>query len=195
MRGFFSAFVALLGVLLLISLLYTQSGRNAATFEAGDVVMVQQLLSRDWVLARNAYSNFAADAMAQQVVSNDSSHACTAPTDFSVEVNNYWNAVYIQLKKYGVDCRAVLSADLQSALEGFSFPQVGDDARAYAILTCIRSIGNVDLNIQHPFVFRKDVQVYSSGIGVCDVNVFDTLGKEANSPIPPYIKQDANRSY
>ncbi|MFH0970921.1 MAG: hypothetical protein V1776_05725 [Candidatus Diapherotrites archaeon] len=167
MRGFFSALVALLGILLLISLFYTQSARNDSYSHAEESLVVQQLVYRDWFLSRNAYVNFASDAIFEQVADEVSYPSCNFTNDdFTNVVNQYWSDVYSHMKAhFGVDCYATLPVGII----------VKDDIPVEATLTCYRKIGEVDMNITHPFIFRKDVEVVDV-LGTCKTTIFDTHG-------------------
>lgn len=179
-RGFFSGFVAIMGVLLLIALFYSQSTRDDAVSQTDELMIGHSLLNRDWALARNAYSQFASDAMAQQIVDSGS---CNIPSSFlsdpQSKITVYWDSVHNHLlSAYGVDCTATLSEELYNDLEDpdIATIDVVDNQPAYALLTCRRKINGSMTTLQHPFTLRKDVQVSSVLPSGCNVKVYDEVG-------------------
>lgn len=187
-RGFFSGFVAIMGVLLLIALFYSQSTRDEAVSLTDEWVVGQAYLSHDWALARNAYSQFASDALASNIRTIGT---CAAPgtTNFAATLETYWGEVHnYLLSTHGVDCVASIDIDLQNDM-GLVAPveMVQDNARAYAILTCTRTIAGTPSVLQHPFVIWKDVEVSTSPGNVCNVTVYDMLGKDGYSVPPSYV--------
>jgi hypothetical protein len=192
-----------LGVLVLVSLFYAQSSRDDSIARTDEVLVAQELLSRDWVLARNAYVNFASDAILKEIEAKYPAPACSnvvpiASYEFSPAVTSTWSSVRTYLKnKLGVDCTATLSLGLQNAMEGPSAgpARVQSGKTAYAILTCFRSVGQVDLNLQHPFLFKKNmtVTVHLPANNTCDGSVFDSFGVTGVTPnLPPLLDASAN---
>ena len=181
-RGFFSGFVAVMGVLLLVALFYSQSSRDEAVYQSDELLIAHSLLSKDWSLARNAYVSFASDAMAQQIVDSGSC-SVSGGANFTDRVESSWGVIRSHLlSEYGVDCVAVLDVDLQNELEGTAFasPVVSDNAPAYGLLTCTRDVGGSPSTIQHPFVIWKDVRTIGLLPNQCEVSVRDMVGP------PPY---------
>lgn len=195
-RGFFSGFVAIMGVLFLIALFYSQSTRNEAASLTDEWVVGQSFLSRDWALARNAYSQFASDAVASHIRTIGTC-AAPGPTNFAPALATQWTAVrsYL-LSTHGVDCVASISIGLQNDM-GVVAPveTVQDNAPAYAILTCTRVIAGTESTLQHPFVIWKDVEVSTSPGNVCNVTVYDMLGKEGYSTPPSYVAIDVQDTF
>ena len=164
-KGFFSVVVILLGMIFLISFLYAQQSRDNLNSESENVMIAQQMVFKDWAMARNAYTNFAADAMVSGVV-DTSVVSCTAPVDYAPFVVSYWLDTRDYLLSLGVDCVAELDSPAT---------QVLNDQRANALLTCSRTIGDVDFSITHPFVIRKRV-IVASALPNCTVSVYENLG-------------------
>lgn len=195
-RGFFSGFVAIMGVLLLIALFYAQSTRNEAVSLTDEWVVGQSSLARDWALARNAYSQFASDAIADEIrVSNN----CSVPgsSNFASIIGTHWLSVrsYL-LSTYGVDCVANMDVELQNDMGVASvLPEALDNTPAYAILTCTRTIGGFPATLQHPFVIWKDVEVTMSPGNVCHVTVYDKLGKDGYASPPSYVSIEVQDTF
>lgn len=180
-RGFFSVILATFAVILFIALIYAQSARDDTETRANQLLAVQQELSKNWFMARNAYSNFAADAMADQIKTDVPPAACTFPvatTDFSGNIQSYWDDVKDMLESKGIDCTAVLSNELYNDLgeSNHASLEVHSGERAYGILTCLASAGSTTLNMTQPFVIKKEVLVSVPSIGQCNVQVYDNLG-------------------
>lgn len=186
-RGFFSGFVAIMGVLLLIALFYTHATRDNGVSQTDELLIGHSLLNRDWALARNAYSQFASDAIAAQIRAS-SSCAVPALSNFTLAIANNWGIVRNHLRSaYGVDCIASVNVDLQNDM-GISGPvQVSDNRPAYAILSCERTIAGVKNTLQHPFVIWKDVEVSTSAGNICNITVYDMLGLGGYGAPPPFI--------
>lgn len=210
-RGFFSVFVATFAIVFLIGLTYTQSSRFPTESTEERILVLQQQLSKEWFMARNAYVNFSSDAIFEQVASNNPNSSGVAgcnpawvdpAVDFGPSVQSYWDSVYGYLRtNYGVDCRAVLDVDVHNKLEStnLSGPEtVTNGSRAYARLTCLKNGGGIDLNLTHPFVIKKKMEI-SLNTGVqCDVNVFDIMGDIPQLgvfPPVPYKELDVNQAF
>lgn len=177
--GFFSAFLAGFAIILMIAVLYASSARSATQSHVDETLIAQQELSKDWFLARNVYVNFASDAIVSQITSCTVSSA----TDYSSSVTAYWVAARaFMLATYGVDCNALLDSDLKASFEGplEENMEVQDNAPAYALLHCKRTIGKTTLELTHPFVIRKDIRVTGPG-PACTVDVYDVLGDPAGT--------------
>ena len=186
-RGFFSGFVAIMGVLFLIALFYSQSTRDEAVSLADEWVVGQSYLSNDWALARNAYSQFASDAIASHIRTIGT---CAEPgaTNFAPTLETHWDGVHNYLLTHGVDCVARIDIELQNDMGVLSPTEmVQDNARAYGILTCTRTIAGTPSTLQHPFVIWKDVEVSTSPGNVCNVTVYDNLGKDGYSAPPSHV--------
>ena len=201
-QGFFSVFVGAFAIALLISLLYSQSVQYDSQSQAESLAIVNEQVSKDWFLARNALENFAADAILFDIrtPSSPSSSNCNAGVisgaNFGTEVENYFDqATTFMHVNYGLNCDANLDVRVHNTLENTSLspPEaVRSDTRAYGLLTCTRSSGDVSLTITHPFVLRKEVAVSGGGVVPCVVNIYDRLGDTGS---PAYRVLDVTQSF
>ncbi len=167
-RGFFSAFLAGFAIILMIAVLYTSSARSTTQSHVDETLIAQQELSKDWFLARNVFVNFASDAIASKITS------CSPPSDYGDVVANYWSVARTHmLTAYGVDCIASLDGDLKESFGFLNDTMVTDNDPAFALLHCSRTIGETTLELTHPFVIRKNVEIIP-GVPSCTVNVYDT---------------------
>ncbi len=205
-RAFFSVFVGVFAIALLISTLYVQSVRYETEFRVEELSVLNQELSKDWFLARNAYVNFASDAILASIESQYllaqgvplSNVSCNAIViqgfNYAPFVESYWdNASDFMETRYGLNCDVNLDVELYNAFEtpDIVVSEVRDTLRAYGLLSCSRSSSHGAQTITHPFVIRKDVRVTSAPLE-CDVNVFDVLGSTVANP---FEKQDVNKAF
>ncbi len=209
-RGFFSVFVGAFAIIFLIATFYAQSIHYESQTRAAELGVLQQELSKDWFLARNALSNFAADGIifsierqynAQHAPGILSAANCIPQDilgyDYAVDVDVYWDTALTHMNNnFGTHCDANLSGDVQDLLEGTSFgqPRVMNGERAYGLLSCTRSSPTATLTVKKPFVIRKNVTV-SPGT-TCLISVFDILGSNDDPLLgPAYSKLDVSHGY
>ena len=82
---------------------------------------------------------------------------------------------------YDANCTAQLSSELDASIAGSCLSagtcgQVRNGKQSFAVLTCIKHVGNVDLNLTHPFEIWKDVvltPIAGSSPAQCQVQVTD----------------------
>ncbi|MDP2666990.1 MAG: hypothetical protein Q8P05_05830 [Candidatus Diapherotrites archaeon] len=201
-RGFFSAFIALMGVLLLISLIYSNTSQSRLDHTRDTVFLAEQLLAKDHFLARNAFQNFAADAIYDKM-KNDNSNGISCPdlsnVDFARAVQSYWTVTSNYMtNNFGLSCTADLdeSGDIEIVYEpgcGINCGKVLSNKRSYALLTCTRTVGDITLTLKQPFVIRKVIEstVNAANPAECDLLVADALGVDAlPPPKPKYVEVD-----
>ena len=200
-RGFFSAFVGAFAIVLLISLLYSQSIQYDAQSNAETLAIVNEQVSKDWFLARNALENFASDAILNDIQTRFSPTppGCNAGAingaDFSVAVETYFDdTISFMNTNYGLNCDANLDVGVRNTFENPDIPSVRvlSNERAYGLLSCTRSTGDISLTIKHPFVIRKEVVVTGGGALPCTVSIHDRLG---DSPTSSYDVVDVTQSF
>ena len=201
-RAFFSIFVSAFAVIFLISFFYAQSVRFETQSRETEMGILQQSLSKDWFLTRNALSNFASDAILSSIEAqySPSLSQCNSGTilnlDFADDINDAWDSVtFYTNQNFGTNCDVNLSGDMEVLLENSppDVEKVLSGERAYGLLSCTRSTPNATLTLTRPFVIRKDVRVKLTPLVSCDVNVFDILGDNGSTVI--FEKQDVNKSY
>lgn len=199
-RGFFSAFVASFAIILIISFFQSYLVQEKTAIREAEVGVLQQSLSKDWFLLRNALTNFASEAILESIETNfspgPSSCAIPSATDYAPDINAYWDDVVTYMNgQFGVNCDVNLSGDLQRSLEGPSAPinEIRSRSRGYGLLSCTRSSGVASLSITRPFVIRKDVRT-TLGPGGCTVRIFDILGDNPSAGIP-FERLDVEKTY
>lgn len=204
-KGFFSVFVAAFAVIFLISTFYSQSVQFESQSRAAELGVLQQELSKDWFMVRNALVNFASDAILFSIeeqytaangalsITECNSNEITS-YDYASDVNDYWHSAVLQMnKRFGTNCDVNVSGDVRQYFEGPSIPMnsVLDAERAYGLLSCTRSSAKSSLTIKQPFVIRKDVRVPAS----CTIEVWDILGSsDAVFPID-FEELDVTQTY
>lgn len=205
-KAFFSIFVAAFAVIFLISLFYAQSVQFETQSRAAELGVLQQALSKDWFMARNALANFASDAMLTKIQlpdpPNPSVNCTTAhfsATDYGPDINDYWHSAILYMNaKFGTQCDVNLSGDIKFLMENSPTPnEYHGGERAYGLLSCTRSTPHATLTIKRPFVIRKEVTLKYTGPPTnweCDMNVFDILGDNPAGGVV-FRKQDANKFY
>ncbi len=202
-RGFFSVFVTAFAVIFLISFFYAQSVQYDSQSRSAELGVMQQELSKDWFMARNALTNFASDAILNKIETNvpaPGPNSCNGLTvlEFNDAVDNYWDAATSYMNaRFGTNCDANLSVDVQNRLENLALavPSVLNDKRAYGILSCSRSTSTSSLTVVRPFVIHKRITTTDSAAIECDVNVFDVLGDNPTPGNYRYSKQDVNKAF
>lgn len=200
-RGFFSVFVGAFAVVLLISFFYSQSVHIQTDAHAAELSVIQQSVSKDWFMTRNALTNFASDAILEHISLQspppslaNCSQSLTS-LDYATQVESYWDAAVNQINgRYGANCDVNLSVEVQNLVEGLYLPapSVLDEERAYGLLSCSRATTNGELTIKRPFVIRKDVRIASNGLA-CVISVFDILGDNPSGY--RYEKIDVNQAF
>lgn len=206
MRGFFSAFAAILAIVFLMSVVYSNTALVRGNIDRDRVLLAQQFLLKDMFFARNAYQNFASDAILFRMRNRIQTSAATCgaasttifpDADFNVQVEQFWNAAsdYMRIN-FDVNCNADLNYQVQLAYEPTA-PNAGavvSNQRTYAMLKCSRTVGTDVVTLETPFVIRKVFTSTLNGAN-CDLNVFDALGVDSYTPsisVPPYIGRDVN---
>ena len=199
-KGFFSAFVASFAVILIISFFQSYLVQEKTSIREVEVGVLQQGLSKDWFLVRNALTNFASEAILESIETNYSPgpSSCTIPitTNYAPDINAYWDNVVTYMNgQFGVNCDVNVSGDLQRTLEAPSAPinEIRSRSRGYGILSCSRSTETAFLSITRPFVIRKDVRT-TLGPGGCTVRIYDILGDNPPAGIP-FEKLDVEKTY
>ncbi len=200
-RGFFSIFVGAFAVVLLISFFYSQSVHYQTDSHAAELSVIQQSLSKDWFMTRNALANFASDAILEHIAlqnpapSLGNCNQSFASLDYATQVESYWDEAVKHINdNFGTNCDVNLSVEVQNLVEGITLPapSVLDEERSYGLLSCSRSTATGALTIKRPFVIRKDVRISSNGLA-CVVSVFDILGDNPSGY--RYEKIDVNQAF
>lgn len=200
-RGFFSIFVGAFAVVLLISFFYAQSVHFQVDSHAAELSVIQQSVSKDWFMTRNALANFASDAILEHISlqspppSLANCNQSFASLDYAPQVESTWDEAVTYINaNFGANCDVNLSVDVQNLLEGINLPapSVLDESRAYGLLSCTRSTSTGEITIKRPFVIRKDVRIASNGLA-CVVSVFDILGDNPSGY--RYEKIDVNQAF
>lgn len=188
MRGFFSTVVVGMAVILLIAIFYAQQSQVISEQESMRSLIVQQSLSKEWSLARQAYSQFASDAIAEamDVQLNGPFSAGTCPNgpvgaDFSTAVGLRWNDVNVFLQQHlDVNCHAIISPSLESSACGSACAPYGDVISGQDVLvslTCSKQASNGRLHqLAFPFTLNKLIVLsWDAPSSSCRVMVSDNI--------------------
>lgn len=193
MRGFFSTVVVGMAVILLIAIFYAQQSQVISEQESVRSLIVQQSLSKEWSLARQAYSQFASDAIAEALDAqlNGPFSVATCPNgpvgaDFSAAIAVRWNDVNLFLQQnLDVNCHAVISPSLESSACGLACSPYGDVISGQDVLvslTCSKQASNGGLHqLSFPFTLNKLISLnWDAPSSSCRAIVSDNM---ASPPI------------
>ncbi len=196
MRGFFSTVVVGIAVILLIAIFYAQQSQQLSQNEMARSLVVQQSLSKEWFLARQAYSHFASDAIVEaldaQLTGPFSLASCSGPiaTDFAPAVALRWNDVNVFLQQnVDVNCQAVISPTLELATcAPAGCPPYGDvrsQGDVFVELICSKNINGIQHQLAYPFTLNKKIELsWNAALSQCHVIVSDAI------PVSPIIEVD-----
>lgn len=187
MRGFFSVVVVGMAVILLIAIFYAQQSQLVSEQETTRSLVVQQTLSKEWFLARQAYSQFAADAIAEALDTqlNGPFSAGSCPNgsvggDFTTAVNARWADVNVFLQNNAdVNCWAIIAPALESSACGIAclpYGEIRSQQEVFVQLTCAKDIQGVLHQLSYPFTLNKRIELNWNSVGsTCSVIVSDNI--------------------
>lgn len=187
MKGFFSTVVVGMAVILLIAIFYAQQSQLTSEQETTRSLLVQQALSKEWFLARQAYSQFASDAIAEtvDVQLNGPFNAGSCPNgplgaDFAAAVATRWNDVNVFLQQHAdVNCSASISAGLESNACGIAcapFGELRSQQDVFVSLVCTKDAQGTLHQLAYPFTLNKRIELsWDSLTSTCRVIVSDNI--------------------
>jgi hypothetical protein len=186
-KGFFSVIVVVMAMLLLVGATYWLQAQQQSDQSSQQSLVAQQTLSKEWFLARNAYSRFASDAIAEAIdttynapfSAGNCTNAAAYAMDFTPRVTQRWNDVNVFMQQhYDVNCAAIISPSLEQGACGAACgPPFGVVAHAQDVfveLTCTKTINGHTFTLAHPFVLNKFVNISLTG-PTCAVDVSDYI--------------------
>jgi hypothetical protein len=159
--------------------------------------VIQQSLSKEWFLARQSYSQFASDAIAEsldaQLTGPFSAASCpTGPiaSDFAPAVALRWNDVNVFLQhNVDVNCQATISPTLELGACGAPCAPYGDvrsQQDVFVELICSKTIGGVHHQLAYPFTLNKKIELsWNAALSQCHALVSDNIAS------PPLLEIDA----
>lgn len=195
MRGFFSVAVVGLLIVVLLAVIYSQHAQQQSSVQISESWVIQQTLAKEWTMARNAYSQFASDAIARALDSSIDASNCpaTGPTpapvsgDFSSEVNLKWNDVNVFMQQnFDVNCQATISAPLEQSLVscGTNCDTVTNNEDVYVVLTCQKTVNGNIFSLSHPFTMNKQIYLLNTlPTGSCRLLIADTISSTPAAPV------------
>lgn len=194
-KGFFSSFVFLFSILVLITVLYNQTNTFNSQLELEKTLLAQQQVSKDLQLAKIAFSKFASDAIAYRIDTSAGGSLgpgnCAIPGidgyHFEPDIATYWNSTQLYMfNNFGADCRMGLrncASDYNAAWAAIWDPFYIGDLNTYCVL-CRRKIGqDYDETSQYlkaPLTIMKEVEFDTDNSTYCRVKIQDGI------PSPPY---------
>ncbi len=198
MKGFFSIMVVGLLMVALLAVIYSQQSSQQSRVQSMQAWAIQQTLAREWAMARNAYSQFASDAIAARVdglVPTQSQSNCistnlpvlTSNEDYSNEIASAWNDANIFMQQhFDVNCSAIISPVLEQQINsGCTSPptcgKVSSEKDIFVLLSCRKLVDGREFGLSHPFTLNKKIELqWDSILSQCHVRVLDNM-----TAVPP----------